>query len=112
MGGGGRKRLLDRFPPFGRRVVPTEAVGFKMHLEAVGNGTVAILCGCLCGSLLALYPKQGHGWRGSRCCHWQQVLQEVPPSWGGMLPHDVTARWFTDQWSGLRNPTELPVKIC
>lgn len=76
----GKQKVAGQIPSIWCRVVQMEAIGFKMHLEAVGNGTVAILCGC-CGSLLALYPKQGHGWRRSRCCHWQQVLQEFLRVW-------------------------------
>lgn len=43
---------------------------------------VAMLC-ILRGSLLALYPKQGHGRRRTRCGHWQMVSRGAPRSLDG-----------------------------
>lgn len=42
--------------------------------------TVSMLC-ILWGNLLALYPKQGHGWRATRCGHWQTVHEEILQAW-------------------------------
>lgn len=62
-----------------------------------------MLC-ILRGSLLALYPKQGHGWRGTRCGHWQMVSQGASPSLD-------SACYMTSVPDGLLINTH-PLKTC
>lgn len=45
----------------------------------------AMLC-ALRGSLLAPYPKQGHGWRRTRCGHWLMVHKELLGVWSKAAP--------------------------
>lgn len=57
-----------------------KATGFEVASGTGRATTVAMLC-MLRGSLLAPYPKQGHGWRRTRCGHWQMVHEELLEAW-------------------------------
>lgn len=53
-----------------------EATGFEV-VSGTSRATSVAMLSILRGSLLALYPKQGHGWRRTRCGHWQMAHNEL-----------------------------------
>lgn len=84
-GGGGKQSLAAEASD--KRCWMTHDGG-RLDLAVAGTRqttAVAMLC-ALRGSLLAPYPKQGHGWRRTRCGHWQMVRKELLGAWTEVAP--------------------------
>lgn len=94
--GGRKKGLLDRFPPFGAGWCRWRPSGLRCIWKQSGMEP-SPSCADAVWELVSAVSKTRARLEGNQMLPLAASSPGVPPSSGGMLPHDITARWFTDQ---------------